>query len=161
TSHPTAAVTPTPRYPPEAHIKTQCLKVEPSPPGLANSIGSVVMDNRVLPNGTFKPETYLRNMTTGKTVTIPFGTIDVVSADHSLLALFNPIFDDDYGVISKNLIVADADGRVLKVIPWEREWQWVLGWIGDHSLLLSWYSASSSYKQLVLNLSTGERNFLQ
>lgn len=149
--------------PAEARLKSQCLEVVPRLPSEVAPSGVVILDSRVVVNGRYKPEAYLLDMATGKTITIEHGGSFIISPDRTLMAYDSVILDKQDRIIKNDLVIADASGQQLKVIPWEKEWSAMLGWSDNQHLILSQPDEVAVWKPntlLVLNPFSGERQLL-
>ncbi len=143
---PTVTATATPTLPPEARLRHRCLEVAPTMPPDAGSSGIVVMGEPY----EYKERRFdrlLLDMATGRTTPIagPEGSLFdfTVSLDKKFIAFMayqafsNSLWGEDKTVQEK-LVIANADGEWLKVIPWEKKWMGILGWTVDGRLLLAY-----------------------
>lgn len=157
TSTPTASAT----IPPAARLTFQCLEVASTLPSKITTNGTVVLESRVVVNGRNKSESYLLNITTGRIITIEHGGEFIISLDRTLMAYRHVALDDQDRIVKNDLIIADVSGQTLKVIPWEKEWSVMLGWLDGQRLIIrtsELYSESQiSFGLLVWNPFSGER----
>jgi hypothetical protein len=169
TSNYSVTPTETPIILSEAQLNFQCLDVVPTPPDGAASTGIVVLAENMTSsvNGTL-----LLDMETGQMIQIArpdeVQINFVVSPDRTLMAFNNVISDAENRKIRDELIIVTADGQRQKMIPWEKKWLSILGWVSDQSLLFAydepafqadWQKTPISY--LVLNPFSGERQILR
>jgi hypothetical protein len=92
----------------------------------------------------------------------------VMSLDKTLIAFKRIMLNDQHRITSKELVVATADGRWLKTIPWEEDWLDLLQWTSDQRLLISYdepFTSSDgqqiSISYLALDPFTGEQQILR
>jgi Tol biopolymer transport system component len=155
----------------ETEWKTPCREVTTKSPSEVDARGIVILDSRVsLDEGHYKPGTFLLDLGTGKTIQITIqgeNQIDhAVSPDGHLMAYDSVIFNSEGQVTQENLVIADAAGKRLKVIPWEEDWFQIPVWLDDEHLriLLQTPGQNSSEEHaslLVLNPFTNERKILE
>ncbi len=87
----------------------------------------------------------------------------VVSPDRKSMAFVNVVFDNNNNIVREDLILADADGKRKKVIPWEKNWNTLLGIANDQRIFISYdIPATSTEKQfpralLLINPISGQR----
>lgn len=137
---PTPFITPkpTPIIPPESKLSVNCLEVLPSLPDWAEVNGNVILESR----SETITGTLIVNMKTGETrqlaanKELPYQF--VISPDRKSTAYDNLIYDKADNLIGKELVIADADGKRLKVIPWDKNWQSIRGITNDRSVLISY-----------------------
>lgn len=139
-----ATPTPTTTIPAEVRLKTQCLKIEPTLPSTITSSGVVILASRVDLGGRYKRETYLRDMMTGETVTITNGGGFTVSLDKTLAAYGSVILEDQDRILKHDLIIADAYGKSLKIIPWKKEWLTRVDWVDNQRLVLTRHESNET-----------------
>ncbi len=135
---PTVTATATPTLPPEARLRHRCLEVAPTMPPDAGSSGIVVL------TGSFSSVTgtFLLDMETGQSAQIAKPDENLgrfaTSLDRNLVAYTSAILGTERKIIKVELVIANADGERLKVIPWEKKWMGILGWTVDGRLLLAY-----------------------
>jgi len=167
----TPTETPIPTYPPETRVQLQCLKVSPMLPDNADSPGVVILDGRRVSGGRYIPETFLHDMATRESLQIAGQDESLnsfmISPDKHLVAFNRVIIDANDRITQDELVLADANGQVQIVIPWEEKWLDLLGWTNDQRLLLAYdepitttdgYPAQVSY--LVLDPFSGEQQMI-
>jgi len=161
----TVGPTATPTTPPEAQLHSDCLSVLPALPNGSASSGVVVLESRANVDGYYNGETYLTDLTAGTTITVEHdGIRNLVSPDRTLTAYNSAIVDAQHRIIANNLIIANASGKQLKVIPWETGWARILGWTDDRRVVLYRSEPGVTYLKydtyLVLDPFTGQRRVL-
>jgi len=142
--------------PSEARLKSQCLTLAPTLSSEIASSGVIVLNSTGnVDEGHYKPGTHLLNLATGKTTTVEYEGGIVISSDRTLMADDSITLNQQQDrVLKHELIMADATGRRLKVLPWKDEWQQMLGWLDNQHLLLSLQehrAAGKPYTLLIFN----------
>jgi hypothetical protein len=161
-----------PTYPPETRMQAQCLDVETTPISDIGSSGVLVLESRAsLDEGHYKSGTFQLDMRSGQVTEITKAgenQIDhVVSPNRSLMAYESVIFNSEGKVTKEELVIADANGNRLKIIPWEEEWFQTPVWSDNEHVVinLSLPHEENSDKRplpmLVLNPFTNERRILK
>lgn len=138
TSTPTNTSTPTPIIPPESKLSLNCLAVLPSLPDNADVAGTVLLVSR----SETITGTLLVNMVTGETIHLTEPNERafkfVTSPDRRTMAYVNLIYDERHNLIGEELVIADAEGIPLKVVPWEERWQTIRGITNDRFIFISY-----------------------
>jgi hypothetical protein len=174
TAHPSQPVTetasPTPPIPPEVSLQFQCINAEPS---LSNeSNGTVIMENRAVVDGRYKPGDFILDMATGELASMnkenESGSNFSVSPDRKFMAYHNIIFDDADQVLREELVIASANGNTMDTIPWENGWYAIAGWLDTQRLAINFASqdpkeshALKAASLLVLNPFTRKQQILR
>ena len=159
-------------YPSETRLHAQCLDIESTPISEIGSSGILVLENRAsLDEGHYKPGTFQLNMRSGQLTEITEpdeNQIDhVVSPNRSLLAYENVIFNSEGKVTKEELVVADAIGNRLKIIPWEEDWRQTPIWSDNEHVVINLSlpneenSDQKPLPMLVLNPFTNERRVIK
>jgi dipeptidyl aminopeptidase/acylaminoacyl peptidase len=126
--------------------------------------GVVVLESRVEVGGRNTGEIDLLDLAAGTTITIEDGgVVSLVSPDRTLRAYESAILDAQDNIKARNLIIANATGQPMKVVPWEADWLTILGWTDDRRLVLYRAEPGSRLKYdtyLVLDPFSGRRQIL-
>jgi hypothetical protein len=135
-SLPTAA----PTIPAEARLKEQCLEVAPALPKELLTRGVVVMKKWTRVLGHLQGDTFLLNLATGESTQINQPdeglTAYAVSPNRKQMAYNSIILDAEGKLAKRELVIVDANGQHLKVIPWEKDWTDLSGWLDNRRLAL-------------------------
>jgi len=161
----TVGPTATPTAPPEARLTSQCLDVLPTLPNESAASGVVVLESRVVVGGHYNGETYFSDLTAGTTITVEnVGYMPKVSPDGTRMAYSSWVIDGQGRTIAKNLIIVDAGGHQLKVVPEDTDWYELSGWTDSQHVVLHRHErGTTSLKYdtyLVLDPFTGQRQVL-
>ncbi len=131
----------------ESQLKSQCLDIKPSLTGNVTSSGIVLLNNLYDPNNS---GTFTLDMTTNKfSNTTKQGERQinqVVSPDKTLLAYKRILFDADNRIIQDDIIIANANGQIVKTTPVEKEWNDILGWSDNQHLFIGFAKAGPAEK---------------
>jgi hypothetical protein len=134
------SLTQTPTFPPEAHLQFQCLDLAPAMPAGA-SLNGVVVLGKYIDDPRSRRVTYLLDISTGNDVQISkpgeHQIHHAVSLDRKYLAYRSIYANDENQIIKDELVIATSDGQRLMVIPWERGWAGIPGWLNDQRLVIN------------------------
>lgn len=123
-------------YPPETHMKSQCLDVESTPFSEIGSSGVLVLKNQ-----GDKPGTLHLDMSSGQIAEVTKegeGQIEpIVSPNGSFVAYEHVIYDAAGKVVKTELVVANAKGQPLSVMPWEDEWSVMPAWLDNEHVVIN------------------------
>lgn len=155
-----------PTYPPETRTKSQCLDVESTPIPEIGSSGVLILKNHD------EPGTFQLDMKSGQINRITMegeGQIGhIISPNRSLVAYEHVIANTAGKVVKDELIVANATGQPLSVIPWEEGWILTLTWLDNERLVINASGLDPEENDgdkpptlLVLNPFSGERQILK
>jgi len=164
------AMTPEPS---DAHIKIQCLVVESALPPSVTSSGTLVLDSRVDDGyGRYKNlDTYFMDMAARSSIQVVKSRENLadfaVSPDRRWIAYSQNLSDVNQKNPILNLVIAMGDNQVIKVLPWEEDWQ-SYNWLDNQQIVIVAYSQANrdvfarldSISFLLLNPFTGERKNL-
>jgi hypothetical protein len=141
--------------------------VLPTFPPQANSQGIVILNSHT------SPDIFLLNMVTGgKTQLVKqnegLGNF-AFSPNKQRQAYHRGLFDQTSGKrVENQLIIATADGQLLKAIPWEKGWNLLPGWLDDQRLIMNIAgndpdedTGKKPATLMMLNPFTGERRILR
>ncbi len=168
---PTIASSPT-LFSPEAKVVTHCLNIERKMPVDAVSSGMVILTKWGMFYTEDSVEAYSVNMLTGQrsqiTVEEEIRANFFVSPGRNFYAYRYWLLEDlETGKINRKLAISDASGKVLRSIPWEKNWFGLIGWLDNQRLLIELTSANEDLmtlikpsRQLVLDAFSGERRYL-
>lgn len=162
-----------PIYPPETRTKSQCLEVESIPIHEIGSSGVLILQNRVIhKDGSLEPGTFLLNMKSGQINKITMegeGQIGhIISPNRSLVAYEHVTHNTVGKVVKDELIIANAKGQLLSVMPWEEGWIEMPAWLDNDRLVINPSGLNPEENAgdkpatlLVLNPFSGERQILK
>jgi hypothetical protein len=157
TSTPLPSATPTPTAPPQP-FQDHCLEVLPTLPQNARSDGVLILFDDYK-----QPLAVLRDMKTGQEIPLPEQeNIDhlKVSPDGRWMAYWlHQSLPGNAGLSASQVVIAGADGRPYKLIPWEEGWEYIAGWLDNERVLIN-KMGKDRYdidSLIVLNPFTGQR----
>lgn len=154
--------------PQETPFKSQCLTVAPTLSDEITANGTLILSSPpTADNGGYKPGSYLFDMTTEK---ISFFNesngryLYVISPDRTLIAYVNIILNNQREITKQELVITNLSGKLLKVLPWKKEWSWeILGWLDNQRLLIllnQEHGDQKPYTLLAFNPFSGEQQLL-
>ena len=154
----------------ETRLSSQCLDVTTSPDETVSD-GLVILASRTMVGDVYKPDVFLINMATKQASQIAVQNErqinHVVSRDKQFLAYKSIISDASNKIIKAELVIVNALGERLKVVPWEEEWLEMPTWLDNERLIISLLlnpednSGKKPLSMLVLNPFGGERRILE
>jgi len=147
----------TPSYPPEAHLKTQCLDVAPSLSSDEKAMGVVVLANTGDPLELLDLSAAQSQPLTGEHEAF---NNPAVSPDGQWLAFESLTSqDNDSYSINRSLVIAKAGGQRVVTLPFENSWGYVDNWVNNQYLIIDLIgkAANGLPMKLALNPFTGER----
>jgi hypothetical protein len=160
-----------PVYPPETRTKSQCLDVTSTPIHEIGSSGVLVLENRAfLDEGHYKPGTFHLDMQSGQVTEITLTSENqvghVISPNRELVAYELVTYNSTSKIVKDELVVADAKGQPLSVVPWEEGWIEMPAWLDNERLVINASGLEESADDkpatlLVLNPFSGERQILK
>jgi hypothetical protein len=165
--------TPTRIIPQEARLEYLCIDVLPELLTDTVSSGVVVLQEEISTgDGTYRIDTFLRNMETGDTIRTSDENerqwFHAVSPDRKSLAYRSNHYTSDDKLDYEDLNIVNGDDFSLTNIPWEDNWYSIPGWLGNNNLVITLINPSSDEQYqdkpsslLLLNTSTGERQILR
>jgi WD40-like Beta Propeller Repeat len=127
-------------------LSSQCLQIMDNLPPGAVYHGVAVL------KGWIPDYSILINLVTGELATLPRDSFDVVSPDKMYLA-YSDWSDEDGNF---KLVVTDASGQQLIVIPWENDWFLLVQWLDNQRLVII-KKSYPLYSTVILNPFTGEQ----
>lgn len=171
TASPTESQVPT--YPPETRMKSECLDVESIPIQKVGSSGILILENRAFrDDGFLEPGTFQLDMKSGQMTEITMADENqvehIISPNREWVAYEYVTYDTAGNIAKTELMVANAKGQLLSVMPWEEGWIEMPAWLDNERLVinLSGLNLEESAGEkpatmLVLNPFNGERQILK
>jgi hypothetical protein len=162
-----------PTYPPETRTKSQCLDVESMPIHDIGSSGVLVLENRASRDeGHYEPGTFQLDMSSGQmteiTMTGENQVEHIISPNGRLVAYEHVTFNTSGKVVKDELVVANAKGQFLSVMPWEEGWIEMPAWLDNERLIINASGLNPEESagdkpatMLVLDPFSGERQILK
>lgn len=92
--------------------------------------------------------------------TYPSAGDTAISPDGKHLAYIDSYLDSSFRVEKRILRIINSAGHSLPMDYWKGDWQWIIGWVDNHNLMLS-LGTQGSQGVIILNPFTGSWNFFE
>lgn len=161
-----ASPTPTATLDLVPQINTQCQAGIRQLPASSQPGGTIILDSRVIVNGRYTGSSYLLDLPSCEVKQMngvnEGQSAHFVSPNRQYLAYERYYLKYDNVVVKKSLELMSSDGHVILSIPWEKQWEVLLGWLdNDHLIIHSPEPEEQTYKdpstKLILNPFTDKR----
>lgn len=139
----------------ENGVKIQCVNTE-----TMNSV-KIPSNGKVILNDQNRSEIVLLDMSNGNISKLDGSDVNI-SPDGRFMAYYRITTNTQKDIIERELIVSDANGQPIQMIPWEKSWHDLISWATDDRIVISLLGIDEDgvrkpFSILALNPFTGEQ----